>query len=163
MWLRGILWANTKYSLKHDLSDVKKTPPTITTHMNPVCKAWTQGIECLLVALVLTQFSLRTKTVTHDWTHTMILTDRACDLISVSLSHLSISAVFICSVPSWELAASAQQLQGVWSWTKTGCQKTLTQKEKEKKKLRLSAWKWRLLSEHLKKAVGTSEMTKQRL
>lgn len=123
-----------------------KNTPTITTHMNPVCEAWTQGIECLLVALVLTQFSLRMKTVTHDWTHTMILTDRACDLISVSSSHLSISAVFICSVPSWELAASAQQLQGAWRRTKTGCQKTLTQKEK--KKLRLSAWKWRLLSEH---------------
>lgn len=102
----------------------KKNPsPTVTTHMNPVCEAWTQGIECLPVALVLTQFSLRMKTVTHDWTHTMILTDRACDLISVSSSHLSISAVFICSVPSWELAANAQQLRGAQSWTKTGWQK----------------------------------------
>lgn len=55
-----------------------------------------------------------------------------CQLVSSLLS-----AVFICSVPSWELAASAQQLQGAWSWTKTG-QKTLTQrKEKKAPSLRL--------------------------
>lgn len=130
----------------------KKPSPTITTHMNPVREAWTQGIECLPVALVLTQFSLRMKTVTHDWTHTMILTDRACDLISVSSSHLSVSAVFICSVPSWELAASAQQLQRGTELNKDRLSENVdAKKEKKEKKLRLSAWKWHLQSKHLKK------------
>lgn len=122
------MFSNQSVQQMHPVT-LKKTP-TATLHSHFVNPR--PEIKCRIPPGGLVVDAVMNSVAAHDWTHTVILTDRACDLISVSPPHLLISAVFICSVPSWELAASAQQFHWGRSDERHGVRKHWCNNLKEK-------------------------------